>query len=85
MNEITNDLPINHSNYQEVSVHVLIAILGELHTIRLQQNELIQLAQSDSARKKDPKLDTKAAAFYAGIYESCVDMAKKDLKKNFEA
>jgi hypothetical protein len=81
MNEIANDLRVDRSHFPGMAIQVLISMLGELHAIRLQMNELLTLTH-DPSRRGGEDIDKKVAVHFAAMFETNVSQTKRDLRNS---
>jgi|GEM_PF-4162337 hypothetical protein len=82
MNEIANDLRVDRSHFPGMAIQVLISMLGELHAIRLQMNELLTLTHDPSRRGKPEDVDKKVAVHFDAMFETNVSQTKRDLRNS---
>jgi hypothetical protein len=85
MNELANDLLVHEPQSVKIPVQLLVSILGELHAIRLQMNELIVLGHGEKLDTAGSVLPKRVASHYEGMFEAHVSQTKAALKGGLSA
>ncbi len=76
MLELKPDVKIRLERENVIQIHLLVQMLGELHALRLQMNELLNASH-------DPENAKRIAMHYEGMCENCVDQTKREIEVNF--